>query len=435
MFSRLLVFALTVLASVSVATARGGDFKLTPAQPTLDRWNYPFNFQPADRPVAPTYGSFDSRFDTRDAEFLIGWDTASVLATNAGPSRYLIRSLRVTLTSVAPVAPNLPFVFDPTYDSYRTYLKTGPDALVDSDPGRPIEMYGVAFRGGFTTATFLEGSAYGPIGAYTSSNITIATRNAYGAMFDTNGVLVDIGNNVGQLNPVWTNAPFEARPWAIGITTNIAPGESMPDGGKMTFAIDLSDPLVTGHLQSALDEGRLRFMVSSLSPAGQSTPGGTGVGGAGAYPWWANKENLLYDGPRLELEGTLVSDEDVDHDGLPDDWERFWLGTLDLDAAADPDGDGATNLQEYRAGTDPRSAASVLRVTGWQWAADGALVLRFPVAPSRAYVVESSSDLLTWTTLSGRLTYPEAGWGQWIGEAPGANVASPTVLFLRVSVR
>ena len=29
-----------------------GPFRLAPEQPTLDRWNYPFNFQPADRPVA-----------------------------------------------------------------------------------------------------------------------------------------------------------------------------------------------------------------------------------------------------------------------------------------------------------------------------------------------------------------------------------------------
>lgn len=413
-----------------------GPFRLAPEQPTLDRWNYPFNFQPADRPVAPTYGSFDPRFDTRDAELLLGWDTASMLATNAGPGRYLLSRVRVTLTSVAPILPNKPFVYDPTYDSYRTYLKNGPEALPDSDPGRPIELYGVDFRGGFTVETFLEGSFFGPLGAYTSNTISIGTRNAYGAMHDTNGLFMDIANNVGQLNAGWTHPPFEVRPWAIGTTTNVPPGGEMPDQGTMSFDVDLSDPLVVGYLQAALNGGRLRLMVSSLSPAGQSTPGGTGAGGAGAYPWWANKENLLYDGPRIEIEGVLVGEEDSDSDSLPDDWERFWLGNLDSGGDSDRDGDGATNLAELGAGTNPADAGSVFRVTGWDRTSEGIDVLRFPVAPSRSYRVEASADLATWSEVSGRLTYPEPGLGQWIGERAGSG-SGDSVLprFLRVRVR
>lgn len=411
-----------------------GPFRLAPERPTLDRWNYPFNFQPADRPVAPTYGSFDSRFDTRDAEFLLGWDTATMLATNAGPGRYLLSRVRVTLTSVAPILPNKPFVYDPTYDSYRTYLKSGAEALPDSDPGRPIELYGVDFRGGFTVETFLEGSHFGPLGAYTSNTISIATRNAFGAMHDTNGVLIDIANNVGQLNAGWTNPPFEVRPWAVGTTTNVAPGGEMPDRATMSFDVDLSDPLVVGYLQTALDGGRLRFMVSSLSPAGQSTPGGTGTGGAGEYPWWANKENLLYDGPRLEIEGVLVGEEDVDRDLLPDDWERFWFDHLDSGADSDPDGDGATNLAELGAGTNPALAASVFRVAGWDRTPDGIDVLRFPVAASRRYVVETSPDLAAWSELPGRLTHPQPGMAQWIGER--SEITGPGgARFLRVRVR
>ncbi len=50
--------------------------------------------------------------------------------------------------------------------------------------------------------------------------------------------------------------------------------------------------------------------------------------------------------------------EDKDHDGMPDAWERLYgLNEFDAsDAAADPDGDGLTNLQEYLAGTNPRKA-------------------------------------------------------------------------------
>ena len=190
------------------ASAGAGDFRLAPAQPTLDRWMYPFGFDAATRPVAPTYGSFDPRFDARDAQFLIGWDTADLLPTNAAPSRYLLRRARVTLTSIAPVAPNRPFVFDPTYDSALTYQTNLPGSIPDSDPGRPVEMYGVGFRNGFSADSYLENSPFGDLGPITSDNISIETRNAYAAAFDTNGVLVDISNHAAQLNAGWTNPPF-----------------------------------------------------------------------------------------------------------------------------------------------------------------------------------------------------------------------------------
>ena len=40
-------------------------------------------------------------------------------------------------------------------------------------------------------------------------------------------------------------------------------------------------------------------------------------------------------------------DADKDKDGLPDDWEIFFLGSLEYGANDDPDGDGLTNSQEY----------------------------------------------------------------------------------------
>lgn len=41
---------------------------------------------------------------------------------------------------------------------------------------------------------------------------------------------------------------------------------------------------------------------------------------------------------------------------LPDAWEQFYFGTVEVDQNADPDSDGLTNLQEYRLGTNPRVA-------------------------------------------------------------------------------
>ena len=50
---------------------------------------------------------------------------------------------------------------------------------------------------------------------------------------------------------------------------------------------------------------------------------------------------------------------DTDGDGLPDWWESAYFGNATGTAAtADNDGDGASNLDEFRAGADPRLASS-----------------------------------------------------------------------------
>jgi hypothetical protein len=76
----------------------------------------------------------------------------------------------------------------------------------------------------------------------------------------------------------------------------------------------------------------------------------------------------LADGRRSTLSAPATGTtwaEDENLDGLPDDWEaRYWGSSPAIWPAAnvDSDGDGATNLQEFLAGTDPTDANSVLRV-------------------------------------------------------------------------
>jgi hypothetical protein len=67
---------------------------------------------------------------------------------------------------------------------------------------------------------------------------------------------------------------------------------------------------------------------------------------------------------------------------------------------ADPDGDGMTNAQEFAAGTNPNSAASVLKVSQMQ-ASGNNMVVSFPTVVGKTYRVDRSDTLQTgsWTTV------------------------------------
>lgn len=109
---------------------------------------------------------------------------------------------------------------------------------------------------------------------------------------------------------------------------------------------------------------------------------------------------------------------DTDGDGLPDAWEDENFGSLTAGATADSDGDGSSNLMEYLAGTDPRSAASVFRPTSH--AADGNLVLTVPTVSGRSYRVWGTANLQgSWTphdTIAGDGSTVE--WTYALGQSP-----------------
>jgi len=391
----------------------GAGFQTNYSAPTLDRWVYPFGDFDGQRPVAPTWASFDVRFDTRDGQFLLAWDTAGEVPTNAPAGRYLVTRVRVTIEHT-PVPSQPSFVYDATFDSYRTYL-TNSLALPDTDPGRPVELYGAGYRGGFTALTFAESSPFGLIHPINNpTNVSIGTRNVYAADFEDNGQLRDVSNNVGQ-----ASEPFEVAPFAIGQTSAVAPGQDVPDGTQFSFDLALTNPLVLGYVQQALRQGRLPVVVADLHRA-RAAAGGIGVGG-GVYPNWVTKENLLGAPATLEIEGTLISDTDTDNDGLPDDWERAVWRNLAENGSDDFDRDGMTNAAEFQAGTDPQDPASRLYVVAVRSGADGPAELEFPFAASRTYHIETAVALGIWLRSEGTFRYASNGMATWVGTTPAAE--------------
>jgi hypothetical protein len=107
-------------------------------------------------------------------------------------------------------------------------------------------------------------------------------------------------------------------------------------------------------------------------------------------------------GAQSSLSATLIALADSDGDGAPDEWENaYGFGASDpSDGAADSDGDGVLNWQEFVAGTDPRDALSFLRVERLTAAPTGYL-LEFMAVSNRTYTVSflDPAGGLTWQRL------------------------------------
>lgn len=85
---------------------------------------------------------------------------------------------------------------------------------------------------------------------------------------------------------------------------------------------------------------------------------------------------------------------DADGDGMADAWELLNFNTLTNGADEDPDGDGASNLEEYLAGSDPQDIDSNLRITDFKFATEGTdASLTWTSVTNRHYYVERSPEL------------------------------------------
>lgn len=80
-------------------------------------------------------------------------------------------------------------------------------------------------------------------------------------------------------------------------------------------------------------------------------------------------------------------------DGLPDSWVTQYFGSANasVNPSADTDGDGVSNINEFRLGTDPTSTNSVLRFTS-----SSASSLSWLASPYELYEVQATTDFTNW---------------------------------------
>jgi subtilisin family serine protease/subtilisin-like proprotein convertase family protein len=134
---------------------------------------------------------------------------------------------------------------------------------------------------------------------------------------------------------------------------------------------------------------------------------------AGAWQIAVSDERPGQTGRVLRLTLTIygVHINDVDHDGLDDDWEMAHFGKLDYGPKDDPDQDGFSNLCEMILGTDPLAADVPLRLDLSRW--DEQFVrLSWPSSTNFNYAVQAAGDLTQVLTLLTNLpgAFPETEW-------------------------
>ncbi len=275
-------------------------FTLQASEPTVDRWNYPHNSTLGFRPKGSLFTGLPEDVGggaDRLGQIIVGFDTEALgVPPGEDPASYDVQTLRLTARVANNPALGDPVMrYDPSTDPFDAMLEGG----ADPDPGPPVELHGVGFRNNVTADSFIEGAPPPGLGQPAISGSPYRGPEgvtAYPLGYDSSAAPRDVTNN--------PSAGFDSRPWAVGRTDLVNPGDIVPLDTLLTFDIDLSNPGIRRYVQEGLSLGKVFFCLTSLQPA---TFNG---GGGGSFAIFYLKESVEHQlignfAPSLDLSYAL----------------------------------------------------------------------------------------------------------------------------------
>jgi hypothetical protein len=322
-----------LLAALASTAARADQFTVQYGTPALDRWNYAFNPTPGTRITASTFGNEagSTLFDNRDGQFIVGFNTNGQIPAGLGTTQYTVTACVLEIT----YANDLVVPYDPTVDPYTAFLPAAdPQYVDDADAGQPVELYATGFRNGFSITNWVETSPYTVTG---QSPLNPGVRNAYPMARNASGQWVDVSNSVRER---WTPTPL-----AVGQINGLKPGSLIAVGTPLRFQLDVSRADVQEFLRGAVNAGRLRFSVSSLTKVVQQ---------GGDFPSFYCRENPVVTATgigdatlAISVTTSTCAPADLNCDGAVNAQDlAALLGSWGGTGAADLNGDGTVGAQD-----------------------------------------------------------------------------------------
>ncbi len=276
-------------------------------------------------------------------------------------------------------------------DSGAAYVFTGFCSDPSGPPAIAVQPQDLAMLAG-TTATFIvDACGIAPL-SYRWRKEGVDIPGAMNSAYSITGIQ---SNHLGAYSVVVSNSfgsvtsRVARLELAILLTTVQPPlSQSVVAGGNVTFSVEIAGnpppfdyewrktaaPLFTNRFQ--IDERRSFFTLTNV----QLSHGGS---------YRVVIRNAASPSGVSPSQFTLTVLPDTDGDGLPDAWEATYPTAAD--PAMDTDNDGLTNLEEYRAGTDPTNTASVLRIT--RFTAGNPTTLEFDAVSNKTYTVQHTDRL------------------------------------------
>jgi autotransporter-associated beta strand protein len=293
-------------------------------------------------------------------------------------------------------------------DGELNYGLNGAGGLIKTGAGT-WKLTGATYT--LTGPTIVSEGALLVQGTISNSAVTVAS----GATLGGSGTLA---------KPVTVQAGGALAPGdnAVG-TLTASGGLTLNAGGRLAFEIgSTADQIAVSGAYTAPASGSVRIDITGLAGFGEgSYPLITGASGisASSFALGSAPSGHVY---MLVASGGTLS---LVVDGI-EAWRLAHFGTITNSGNAadnaDPDGDGMTNAQEFAAGTDPNSRASVLKIAQMQKNSSD-MLLTFPSISGKTYRIERSDTLQanSWTTVQDNI----AGTGNTINITDVSGAGQP----------